>query len=236
MRPMLAVGVDGCRGGWIAVAFDPSANATALTPRVHPDFASLLASFPENATIGVDIPIGLSVDGPRRCDIEARRLLGPRRSSVFPAPDPRLLDAVDYRDALARARALTGKGISRQAFNIFAKVAEVDRLMTPALQRRVVEVHPEICFRSLNGGAPMRFSKRRPEGFAERRQALEAALALALPDRAAARSVAPPAAPDDLLDAYAAAWSARRWLDGHAQRIPTIPQIDARGRRMEIVY
>lgn len=229
-----AVGVDGCRGGWIAVAFDPVART--LAPCVHPNFADLLAAYPTDVTIGIDIPIGLSDHGPRQCDVEARRVLGPRRSSVFPAPDPRLLDAADYREALARARALTGKGISRQAFNIFAKVAEVDRLMTPVLQRRVVEVHPEVSFWALNGRVPMQHAKKRPDGFAERRHALAAAFGIAIPDRTDARSLAPPAGADDLLDAIAAAWTAWRQADGRAERLPLVPPVDERGRRMEIVY
>ncbi|HEU0114068.1 MAG TPA: DUF429 domain-containing protein, partial [Thermomicrobiales bacterium] len=176
-----AVGVDGCRGGWLAVVLDPIAGT--LTPRVHPDFASVLAARPAPATIAIDMPIGLSVGVPRGCDVEARRLLGPRRSSVFPAPDRRLLGARDYREALARARALTGTGISRQAFNIVAKAAEVDRAMTPALQQRAIEVHPEVSFWAMNGGVPMAHPKRRPEGFAERRSVLAAALGLSIPDR-----------------------------------------------------
>lgn len=229
-----AVGVDGCRGGWIAVAHDPAAGP--LTPRVHPDFAALLAAYPETAPIGVDIPIGLSAGAPRHCDLAARRLLGPRRSSVFPAPDRRLLDAADYREALDRSRALTGKGISRQAFNIFAKVAEVDRAITPDLQLRVIEVHPEVSFWALNGERPMTHAKKRPEGFAERRAALLAAFDIDIPDRAVARTLAPPAAPDDLLDAMAAAWTARRWAEGRASTLPATPARDDRGLRMEIVY
>jgi predicted RNase H-like nuclease len=229
-----AVGVDGCRGGWIAVAYDPVART--LTAQVHPDFATLLAASPEMAAIGVDIPIGLSFGGTRRCDVEARRVLGPRRSSVFPAPDRRLLECADYAGALTRARALTGKGISWQAFNIFAKVKEVDRVITPELQRRVIEVHPEVSFWALNGGRPMPHPKKRPEGFAERRRALAEAFDLTIPDRAEARLLAPGAAPDDLLDAIAVAWTARRWATGMARSLPPSPERDERGLRMEIDY
>jgi predicted RNase H-like nuclease len=45
---------------------------------------------------GIDIPIGLTASGPRSCDLEARRLLGPRRSSVFPAPAREVLRAWSY--------------------------------------------------------------------------------------------------------------------------------------------
>jgi hypothetical protein len=38
----------------------------------------------------------------------------------------------------------------------------------------------------------------------------------------------------DVVDALAAAWTARRIADGEAQRIPELPEKDARGLRMEM--
>ena len=68
--------------------------------------------------VGIDMPIGL-IDGPRRaCDIAARKFLGRAGSSVFPAPPRAALAYADYRDALAAARTATGRGISKQTFNI----------------------------------------------------------------------------------------------------------------------
>jgi len=42
------------------------------------------------------------------------------------------------------------------------------------------------------------------------------------------------AAPDDVLDACALAWSARRVVDGTACRIPDMPTRDRRGLHMEL--
>src|SRR5262245_9293744 len=110
------VGVDGCRGGWIAAALEPERGRwTAL---VLPDFAALLAAFPDAAAIAVDIPIGLPADGPRACDRLARARLGPRRSSVFPAPSRALLALTvgcDYPSANRRCRDLLDHGIGAQA-------------------------------------------------------------------------------------------------------------------------
>ncbi len=227
------VGVDGCPGGWLAITYDT--KTCTLAPRVHPSFADLLAAYPDAACIAIDIPIGLIEGASRRCDIDARRVLGPRRSSVFPAPDPRLLDAPGYADALALARSLIGKGISRQAHAIYAKVADVNHAMTPVLQSRVIEVHPEVSFWAL-AGHPMDHPKRTPEGFAERQSLLAAALCAPIPERSAARALARPAAPDDVLDATIAAWTAHRFATGQARRLPEVPQTDARGLRVEIVY
>lgn len=230
---MLVVGVDGCRGGWVAIEWDTDVNT--LTPRIHWEFAGLLAAYPEAAAIGVDIPIGLAEGVARGADLAARRVLGPRSNSVFPAPDPRLLGASVYADALALSRDLNGKGISKQAHAIFTKIAEVNGLLTPELQARVVEVHPEVSFGAL-GGHPMAHSKRTPEGFEERRALLSEAFGQPIWDRVAARSVVRPAAADDVLDAVVAAWSAHRFATGAAGRHPEAPEIDGRGLRMEIVF
>lgn len=80
-----ALGVDGCKAGWISVQRD----GDGLRFAIHVTFAQLLLTHPD-ATIAIDIPIGLTETGePRLCDVVARRLIGPRRSSIFPAPDRR---------------------------------------------------------------------------------------------------------------------------------------------------
>ncbi len=142
-----------------------------------------------------------------------------------------------YEEAAARSRALCGKGISKQAFAIYARIAQVDRVMIPELQTRVVEVHPEVCFWALAGQRPMGHHKKDPQGFEERRKLLSAALGdVPIPDRDDARSFARPAAPDDLLDAIAAAWTALRFAQGRSGRLPASPPKDSKGLRMEMVY
>lgn len=231
---MRLVGVDGCPGGWVAIAFDRETRTLASS--VYPSFAELLAANEGAACIAIDIPIGLSADGPRRCDVEARRVLGLRRSSVFPAPDPRVIDAPSYTEALTLSRTLTGLGISKQGFAIYGKVAEVNRAVTPALQGRVIEVHPEVSFWALAGRQPMTNPKGKPAGYEERRRLLATTLGIAIPTRDEARALARPAAPDDVLDAIVAGWTALRYVEGRAGRLPEQPDVDGRGVRMEIVF
>ena len=50
------------------------------------------------------------------------------------------------------------------------------------------------------------------------------------------RDLVPKAAPDEVLDAAAACWTAQRVADGLAERLPETPELDRRGRRMEIVF
>lgn len=230
---MRVVGVDGCPGGWVAVEWD--VGARTLTPRVYSSIVALLAAHVDAAAIGIDIPIGLAEGVARGADVEARRVLGPRRSSVFPAPDPRLLGASTYAEAASLSRSLTGKGITVQAFGIFPKVAEVNAAVTPGMQDRVFEVHPEVSFTAL-AGHPMENGKKTPDGFEERRTLLSEALGVPVWTRAEARAVARPAGADDVLDAIVAAWSAHRLAIGSAGRLPTAPETDGRGLRMEIVH
>jgi predicted RNase H-like nuclease len=184
----------------------------------------------ELASAAIDIPIGLPETGARSCDLEARKLIGARRNSVFPAPARGLLGAPTYEVAASRSRALQSKGISKQAFAIMPKIAEVDALMTPERQVRLVEMHPEVSFTEL-AGAPMTHHKRDSAGRAERLAALRAVF----PDverRAAARIAH--VRPDDVIDAYLGAWSARRWLERRHRCLGGLER-DARGLRMEMI-
>jgi predicted RNase H-like nuclease len=224
---VLVVGVDGCPTGWVAVSRDFETGR--WQSRVHATFAELLAAYPGATAIGVDMPIGLPAVGARACDAIVRRRLGSRRSSVFNPPSRRVLDvigAADYRTANRLCREQLGHGIGAQAFNIFARIREVDALMTPELQARVHEVHPELCFTVLRGGVPCASPKRTPVGAGERLRAL----GLDAPPKA------PPGAhADDLLDALAAAWTAARIAAHDAETVPAEPELDPRGLRMEVV-
>jgi predicted RNase H-like nuclease len=235
IKSMQVIGVDGCPGGWIAVTYDITART--LTPQCYSSFRAVLDAYSDADVVAVDIPIGLAVGVSRRCDDEARRTLGrPRGSSVFPAPDPRVLDEVTREGAQALLRTLTGKGISAQAFGIYAKVTEVNAVMTPELQERVVEVHPEVSFWAAAERRPMTYKKKKAEGYEERRAILARVLERPIWSREEARAVARPAAPDDVLDAIVAAWTARRVAESRAGRFPVDWERDHCGLRMEIVY
>jgi len=222
-------GLDGCRSGWVLVVLDGDGVAPAggsapgavvagpLTISAHRGFTEAVheAQHRAAAAIGVDMPIGLSLDGRRAADDAARRLLGSRRSTVFPTPARAVLDAVDYRDALARHRAACGKGLSIQAWNLVAKIAEVDRWVTPAHDGLVFEVHPELAFSRL-AGAVLAEPKKTPEGRARRLALIGDALGLDAGDRAALVGARPArgVAADDVLDAAAVALSARALAGG----------------------
>jgi predicted RNase H-like nuclease len=180
---------------------------------------------------GIDIPIGLTASGPRSCDLEARRLLGPRRSSVFPAPAREVLRAWSYEEACAISRRVNGRAISKQLYNILPKICEVDRLLSApsSRPRHLFEMCPELSFATITGH-PMPHNKRTPEGRAERMEALR------LPFGDVTSLVERPptgAAPDDVFDALAGAWTARRYAAGTCLRLGG--EVDEKGLRMEVV-
>lgn len=205
----LVVGVDGAKGGWVAVALRGRGFVGA---RIVSHLAEVLEAWPDAGAIGVDTPIGLPrPDGfPRRTDIAARELLSGASARVFLAYPQEVYDAPSHAEATAVAVSLVGMGISRQAWALRHAIQDAASLEDP----RVFEVHPEVTFTALRGEVPR--SKRTWQGIVERIDALRLE-GIELPhDHDAAA-----AAPDDVLDAAAAAWTARRRLRGKAKPVPS---------------
>lgn len=169
--PTYALGIDGCRAGWIWVRVKTGGG---FVSGVSPTLASLVAQHPDATDYFIDMPIGISDEIPTRaCDAAARSLLQQRRSSVFVPPCRSALAAADYATANALNRLYHGKGLSRQAYNIGPKILEVDAFLhaRPAYQHRFFEVHPEVCFLGL-AGQPMAHGKKTEAGREERLRTL----------------------------------------------------------------
>ncbi|WP_244480683.1 DUF429 domain-containing protein [Mesorhizobium sp. Root157] len=245
--PLSIVGVDGCKGGWIAVSADPG-HAPAV--RIYATFAALVADLPANALIAVDMPIGLpdfTGEGGRGPESLARPLLKERQSSVFSIPSRSAVYAetapfttVDEwyaahrrASAVARQTSEPPRGISIQAFGIFSKIREIDALLVaePALRTRIYESHPEVAFCRLNNGEPMSLPKKikgavNPAGMAQRKALLcRYGYAQAFVDQ----SPPPGAALDDFLDAAAMMLIAARIVLGEARSLPDPPLLDRHG-------
>lgn len=212
----VVVGVDGARAGkrlgWIAARL---VDGACETIEFHDSFVELLAANDDAVAIGVDIPIGLARRGGRRADELARRRIGPRGSSVFPAPVRSVLGASSYEEACALSLRDCGKKLSKQAWMLVPRIREVDAHRDDP---RLWEVHPEVSFREL-AGEPLAFNKKVWSGVELRRRLLEEAGIRPPLVGAPAGSVAP----DDVLDAAAVAWSARRIARGNARSLPESP-------------
>jgi predicted RNase H-like nuclease len=204
----LAVGVDGASGSWVAVALH---GRRFVDARIVATLTEVLEAWPDAGAIGVDTPIGLPRPGdfPRRADLAARGLLPGASSRVFLTYPQEVYEAPSHAEATAAATALVGKGISRQAWALRRAIQDAASLDDP----RLFEVHPELTFTAIRG--EVLASKRTWRGIAERIDALRLeGIAIPVDHDAAA------AAPDDVLDAAAAAWTARRKLRGKAKPVP----------------
>lgn len=232
----MVVGVDGCRGGWLAVAITAG---SAPESRVFPEIRSLWQCCRAASLILVDIPIGLPEQGGRDCDQEARKLLRGRRASVFPVPCRAAAYAPDFDTALKINQALTGKRIFRTTWNLIPRIRQVEELLLgePEAQHLIREAHPEVLFWGLNGGKPLLWAKRHPLGEEERLAILARVwpeardffrqAAVTLPRHLAGR--------DDLLDALALAVTAK--VGGRRlMTLPASPPRDSLGLPMQMVY
>jgi predicted RNase H-like nuclease len=219
------LGVDGWRGAWVGALLDGrSVRLIALA-----DAAAVLA-VPDVEVVGIDMPIGLSDDGPRRCDREARALLGRAGSSVFPSPVRTVLGAADYASACEVSRSASGKALSVQTWNLVPSIADLDAALGTPPDPRVHEVHPELAFRRALDER-VASPKATARGLAERIRALAPVV-----DVLDALAEAPSGVPAvDCLDACAAAWSARRIAEGTASTVGD-DGVDTRGRPMRISW
>jgi predicted RNase H-like nuclease len=229
-------GADGCRAGWICVTWDRDTGV--IRSGLYPDANKLIFQEPELAVLALDIPIGLSEAGPRLCDQEARRRLAPlRHRSVFPPAIRSVLHAKTRAKASTLTQRTDGRRVSAQAWAIVPKIREVDAILSaqPQLQGRVREAHPELSFWAWNGNRPMAFGKRTRAGREERVRRVRRSF------RNAFESIrrlyrATDVADDDILDALALLWTARRIECGISESLPKKPLMDEAGLRMEIVY
>ncbi len=167
-------GVDGCRGGWLAVRAGGEGSTAVHLAR---GFGDLVAFLTGCERVLVDMPIGLpTAECPvRACDREARRRLGwPRSATVFSPPCAEAAGAGDYATANRVNREVTGRGLSRQAYGLGSKILELEQALAtwPPEATRPVESHPELCWRALFPDRSLP-SKHQADGMRERLELLE---------------------------------------------------------------
>lgn len=257
----VAVGVDATPDGWVAIRMrdheygriDRYADADATRSA----FRDLWSDHHDADVVLVDVPIGLPDDAAARApEREARALLGPRSSSVFNVPIRPILAVDSYPKANERQkdREQDGRGLMKQTFNIVPRIREVDELLgasdVDATQDVVRESHPEVCFRALDDGTPMAYSKTgQPAAAHWERVGVLASVhanhpvhdenafhdALATAGRELLDWDAPALSNDDLLDAFALAVTGST-LTGELRTLPEDPDTDPTDLRMEMVY
>lgn len=209
---MRVAGVDGTKGGWVAIALEDGRFSEDYVLRpVETDFGELGRA----DVIAVDVPIGF---GPREADPAARAFLAGAASTVFTTPRREVLE-VPFGPGL---------GVSAQAHALGPRIIHITDLASS--DSRVVEVHPEVSFRAMNDKQPLRYRKKSSGGALERIDLLHRhGIDLARLNAAALAPI------DDILDAAAAAWTAHRVSLGIATPLPDPPEVVA-GRPVAIWY
>jgi len=231
-------GVDGCRRGWIRVSVSLGPENKELSAKVFETAEALFADGPPTV-IGIDIPIGLPDTAPRKCDEPLHALLKDKWNPTLRAPPMRaaLDPSFTYKAACDANEKQCGKRLSQQSYAILPKIHEVDELLQSSanLRKRVYEVHPEVSFHYWNGEKPMQYSKKSGFGFLERYKLVEKEFPGAVLQirEAHPRSAV---ADDDILDAIAVAWTARRIHMKENECIPEgVPERDEMGLPMQIL-
>nr|WP_269451046.1 DUF429 domain-containing protein [Thermodesulfatator autotrophicus] len=223
--------MDGCRNGWLVIrgVFLPDSKVFIKEDVLI--LTNVKEVFPLSADIyAFDMPIGLLenyVPGGRTCDRMARKLLGPRRASIFSPPPRKAFLANSYQELKK-----LGLKLSLQSFNLLPKIKELDEYLRLYKPLNVYETHPELVFWSeAQKTIP---SKHSTEGFAKRKMLLEKShlfrsLSFNLSQiRASLRK--------DLLDAYACLLAAKKIYLKEARVIPEEAEKDTFGLKMQIWF
>ena len=229
------IGIDGCRSGWLYVAIDSEGDYEF---GVLSQFSEVDRFLPSAKQILVDIPIGLPSSGQKNrvCDTEARKVISPRGSCVFPAPARSALYKDTYKEGSEENHRVLGRKLSRQSWGISPKIREVDEYLRSKRPGRIIrEMHPEVAFCALSGGKALLSSKKTGQGVRDRlgilqshwRQSKEA-----LCD-AMIETLGKGVAIDDIIDAMAGAVTAR--YQPNIIPLPKQPLLDEEGLPMEIV-
>ena len=200
---MRAIGLDGFSEGWVAVCLDGDEQTISF----HADVTEALSGKFDRA--GIDIPIGMTEDGARACDLLARERLRPHASRVFTGARRWLWEEFSDPDQANREALRRGQTrVSRQLWHLGRKIMEVDAFLRAHPPIDVCEVHPELVFLRLNGSKPLP-PKKSEEGDVLRRRLLKRQGFRDVDRWLDEQRIGTGAKRDDVLDACAVAIAAR---------------------------
>ena len=223
----VVAGVTPCRGGWLVAGAKLHGTVFATEdPMRLKTFIEVVDQKPSYSVIALNAPIGglnQAKAGGRSCDREARLLLGRRGAAVKSAPV--------QMDSRAGVEVLPNN-LDAISQTLLPRYQEVADEMAPYRQRTIYEVNAELSFFQLNDDEPMQWGKHSEKGIEERRALLEENVPGV---QRILEAEIPGATVSHLLDVSAILWTARRIFAKAVVRIPTDPEWDEQGLRMEIV-
>lgn len=178
MTSSAVAGVDWAGGEWLVVRFRDGSYDTCS---VEPDFESLWQEHADLDRILIDVPIGLpdeeTLAQRERLDSLARSVTG-FSSSVFPVPSRGAADLAhedkSYETVAQQNEDDIDKGLTQQSYQLASAAGQVDAVLQEddEASEKVIESHPEVCFRGLLG-EQLQHKKSSAPGLGQRLQALE---------------------------------------------------------------
>jgi len=226
-------GIVTCPKGWLLVPARV-VNATVIIedPMVLQSMIDIVDFRPKFDAAAINVPLGYpeSPSGPAGSfEPDVRERVGwPRRVAIRTVPSRAALNAPTREEALAIEPWLT-----RSDFRRFRWLREAADLFQPFHQRTFFSANPELSYTLLNDNQPLSSSPYQEEGVLDRirlaREKLPGAdeiIAATPPDGAAQLHV---------MQAVGLLWTARRAIGRAINRIPSDPNWDHTGLRIEMV-
>lgn len=225
------IGIDGCKAGWLIATIKDNNITFEIIKNIN-DYK--IKS--DNRLTLIDMPIGLHENMERVCDLEARKILKPKRhSSVFMTPIRNAVYADSYKNSCKINYNSLGKKISIQAWNITPKIREIDDFRIKFPQYNIRESHPEVCFWAFNKYKACEYPKKKKLGEDERLMILERIISgiskeiFFFENNTLRKDVVL----DDIIDATVLACTAKNYSN---LKILGDNSIDSKGLPMEIIY
>ncbi|MBP3964599.1 DUF429 domain-containing protein [Paenibacillus lignilyticus] len=256
------IGVDGSKNQWVAALLAGTKEGTTIRYVQVEHLEELWAEFGTACRkLLIDMPLGLSSSGKRRCDELVMDMLGPaNKKRCFHAPSYNALEewrrlshadseGVPSLSPRERYDAINGINVKETQLNLtppgyalVPRIANVrDFVLSIADRSMVSEAHPEVCFIALSNRGSFS-SKHHLPGLFERLAVIQAEIPNYIHDLANGGNRVwsnVSAKMDDVLDATVLALTARMMMENPAsiRRITDEPPInDQSGIPIEIVY
>lgn len=234
-KEALCVGVDGCKGGWVAAVIEQG----ELRIEKYGDISELIAKYPKFDNMLIDMVIGLPANQKQydnRPDSTARRLIAPRTSTIFAVPSRQAVYEETEEAQIKVNRSVLGKGLAKQTMAIIPKMRELDIFLSEndRYKNVIKESHPEVCFARLNGAVVMT-KKSEMHGLMERVQILSQFFPNLSVDSIRVRAKELHCNRDDIVDAVCLAVTANLDLQGDTEVIPKDVMVDNHGLKMQMV-
>lgn len=226
------IGVDGCKGGWIASVYDRG----SFEIKKYSSVEELVEANKNYDELLIDMVIGLqSNKNEVRPDNAARALIPGRTSTIFAVPARQAVYA-DTREQIREAnKNALGKDLPAQAIAIIPKMRELDEFLqnNPTHKNKLKESHPEVCFSRLNGSVVMS-RKADGEGITERVGIIKQYMPEITEEYIYQEAKQFKCNADDIVDSIVLCITANLAAQGKTDVIPKTVQEDVTGLKMQM--